>query len=94
VINESGKELTNLSFLAQPGLGALRDVGQQGLMGMIADLGAGQATRAAPVYSRDYNVPRGAVVMMPLEALPWTGAAPAAGIPPKDAPQTEGVCKV
>jgi caspase domain-containing protein len=94
VINESGKELTDLSFLAQPGLGGLRGAGQQGLLGMIADLGAGVSTRAAPVMSRDPNVPRGAVVMMPLEALPGTGAAPAAGIPPRNAPQTEGVCRL
>jgi hypothetical protein len=94
VLNESGKELTDLSFLGQTGLGAMRGMRQQGILGMIDDLGAGVPTRAAPIMSRDPNVPRGAVVMMPLEALPATGAEPASGIVPKDAPQTEGVCKV
>ncbi len=93
VINESGKDLTDLRFLGQPGLGALRDVGQPGLLGMLDDLGAGRQTRAAPPSTtRDFNTPRGAVVMMPLEALPPTGAAAAADTPVNDPRPFEGEC--
>ena len=93
VINESGKDLTDLSFLTQPGLPvATRGVDQEGLMGMLADLGSGVPTRAAPVMQTDTKTPRGAVVMVPLEALAPTGAAPAAGIAPADARQPEGSC--
>jgi hypothetical protein len=93
VINESGKDLTDLSFLTQPGLPvATRGVDQEGLMGMLADLGSGVPTRAAPVMQTDTKTPRGAVVMVPLEALAPTGADPAAGIAPADARQPEGSC--
>jgi len=93
VINESGKDLTDLSFLTQPGLPvATRGVDQEGLMGMLADLGSGVPTRAAPVMQTDTKTPRGAVVMVPLEALAPNGADPAAGIAPADARQPEGSC--
>jgi hypothetical protein len=92
VVNESGKELTDLSFLAQPGLSGLRDVSQPGLLGMLGDLGAGQPTRAAPVSMRDPKVPRGAVVMLPLEAQAATGAAAAADTPVKDDREQQGDC--
>ena len=49
-------------------------------------------TRAAPVMQTDTKTPRGAVVMVPLEALAPTGADPAAGITPADARQPEGSC--
>jgi Caspase domain len=93
VINESGKELTDLSFLGQPGLGAMRGIEQPGLLGMIDALGAGQSTRAAPVGARDPKVPRGAVVMMPLEVLAATQAASAADTPIDDPRTPEGECR-
>lgn len=93
VINESGKDLTDLSFLGQSGLGSMRGLQQPGLLGMLADLGDGVQTRATAFGARDPKVPRGAVVMMPLEALAPTGAAPADPSALKDAPPLTGECK-
>jgi len=94
VINESGKDLTDLSFLAQPGIPtAKRGLGEQGLLGMIDDLGAGVPTRAIPVSSRDTKTPRGAVVMVPLEAQPATGAQKAAEVRVDDPRTPEGSCQ-
>ena len=93
VINESGRDLTDLSFLTQPGLPvATRGVDQGGLMGMLADLGSGVPTRAVPVMQTDTKTPRGAVEIMPVEALASTGAAPASGNRPTDERQSEGSC--
>jgi hypothetical protein len=92
IVNESGKDLTDLHFLTQPGLAGLRGIEQPGLLGMLSDLGNGQTTRAAPPAARDPNVPRGAVVMMPLEALPATGQPSAADIAPSDPRSPVGEC--
>jgi len=92
IINESGKDLTDLHFLTQPGLAGLREIEQPGLLGMLSDLGNGEVTRAAPPAARDPKVPRGAVVMMPLEALPATGQPAAAGIAPADPRAPVGEC--
>jgi hypothetical protein len=93
VVNESGKDLTDLSFLTQPGLPvATRGVDQQGLMGMLTDLGSGQPTRAVPIMNTDTKTPRGAVVMVPVEALDPTGKDAAADITPVDDRQPEGSC--
>jgi hypothetical protein len=59
---------------------------------MLSDLGNGEATRAAPVAARDPKVPRGAVVMMPLEALSATGQPSAADIAPADPRPLAGEC--
>lgn len=94
VINESGKDLVDLSYLAQRGIiTRTRDVGDQGLLGLIADLGAGESTRGpAPVASKAAAVPRGAVMMVPLEVLPATGATPAAEIALADPGVLTGDC--
>jgi hypothetical protein len=94
VLNESGKDLTDLSFLTQPGLPvATRGPGQNGLLGMLADLGAGVPTRGPNVVATAKGqTPRGAVVMLPVEALDATGAAPAAEITPSDPRTPEGSC--
>ncbi len=85
VINESGKDLTDLSFLTQRGIVTkTRGPEQEGLLGMIADLGAGVPTRGPTALStRDTKTPRGAVVMVPVEALEATGEQPAAEIAPE-----------
>ncbi|MEO8756576.1 MAG: caspase family protein [Devosia sp.] len=94
VINESGKDITDLSFLTQPGLrDATRGPGEEGLLGMLADLGSGVPTRGPTIIaSADTKTPRGAVVMMPVEALAPTGADPASGIAPTDPRTAEGSC--
>ena len=71
IVNESGKDLTDLSFLTQRGIvQRTRGPEEQGLLGMIADLGAGVPTRGPTALSlRDTKTPRGAVVMVPVEAL-------------------------
>ena len=65
---------------------------QQGLMGMLSDLGSGQPTRAVPVMNTDTKTPRGAVVMVPVEALDPTGREPAANITPAGDHEAEGSC--
>ncbi|MEP7239242.1 MAG: hypothetical protein ABI697_00005, partial [Devosia sp.] len=92
VINETGKEITDLRFLTQPKLAATRGLEQPGLLGMLDDLGAGVATRASPPSQRDYKTPRGAVVMVPLEALPGSGATRAADMALSDPRTPEGEC--
>lgn len=94
VINESGKDLTDLNFLTQPGLPvATRGTERAGLLGMLGDLGMGAPTRGpTAIATADTKTPRGAVVMMPVEALAATGASPAAGIAIDDARRPAGSC--
>jgi len=94
VLNESGKDLTDLSFLTQPGLPvATRGADQGGLLGMLSDLGQGIPTRGPLLIANsDTKTPRGAVVMMPVEGRPGTGAEPASGIAPKGVPPATGAC--
>ena len=94
VLNESGKDLTDLSFLTQPGLPvATRGAGQEGLLGMLTDLGSGVPTRGPLlIAATDNKTPRGAVVMMPVEARTGTGAEPAANIAPQGAHPPAGAC--
>jgi hypothetical protein len=94
VLNESGKDLTDLSFLTQPGLPvATRGTDQAGLLGMLSDLGSGVPTRGPTIVATaDTKTPRGAVVMMPVEALAATGAEAAAGIAVSDPRTPEGSC--
>lgn len=95
VLNESGKDLTDLSFLTQPGLPVkTRGPDQEGLLGMLADLGSGVPTRGPTIAaaSTDTTTPRGAVAMLPVEALDATGADPASGITPNDPRTPEGSC--
>lgn len=95
VINESGKDLTDLSFLEQRGIVVrTRGAGDSSLLGMIADLGAGVPTRGpAAVANQDSKQPRGAVVMVPLEVQPATGAEAASAIPVQAKPLT-GTCQI
>ncbi len=83
VINESGKDLTDLSFLEQRGIVVrTRGANDVGLMGMIADLAAGVPTRGpVPAANQDVGQPRGAVVIVPLEVDVATEAEPAANVP-------------
>ncbi|MEQ1899455.1 MAG: caspase family protein [Devosia sp.] len=69
VLNENPKDVTtDLSYLSQPAITRTRDAGDDSLMGMIADLGAGESTRGpTPVASKTSTAPRAAVVMVPLE---------------------------
>ena len=94
VLNESGKDLTDLSFLTQPGLPALRrGVSDDSLIGMLGDLGAGVPTRGPTIAAgADTRTPRGAVLMLPVEALAATGQPPASGITPNDPRPPEGSC--
>jgi len=94
VINESGKDLTDLSFLTQPGIApATRGGEQPGLLGMLNDLGSGVPTRGPTLAAAsDSKTPRGAVVLLPLEVQAQTGADPAAGITPDDPRAPEGSC--
>jgi hypothetical protein len=94
VINESGKDLTDLSFLEQRGIVVrTRGPNDEGLMGMIADLAAGMPTRGpTPAANPDTKQPRGAVVMLPLEVAAATGAEPAATLPLEAEPFT-GSCQ-
>ncbi|RYE10824.1 MAG: caspase family protein [Hyphomicrobiales bacterium] len=94
VVNESGKDITDLSFLTQRGI-VVRTRGAEdtSLVGMLADLGAGEPTRGpAAVASRDSKQPRGAVVMVPLEVLEATNDTPARDITPTDERQPVGSC--
>ena len=94
VVNESGKDLTDLRFLEQRGI-VVRTRGPEdaSLIGMLADLGAGQPTRGpAAVSTRDTKQPRGAVVMVPLEVVEPSGAPPAAEIEPVDERTPVGAC--
>lgn len=94
VVNESGKDLTDLSFLTQRGI-VVRTRGPEdtSLVGMLADLGAGEPTRGpGAVATRDAKQPRGAVVMVPLEVLEATGDTPARDIAPSDERQPIGSC--
>ncbi|GEM_PF-353805 len=94
VVNESGKDITDLSFLTQRGI-VVRTRGpeDQSLVGMLADLGAGIPTRGpAAVSTRDTKQPRGAVVMVPVEAVEPTGETPAAHIAPADPRPLTGSC--
>ena len=93
VVNESGKELTDLSFLTQRGIVVrTRGANEDGLVGMLADLGAGQPTRGPVAPSRDIQQPRGAVVMVPLEVNSSKGQTAAAQIAPVDERKPMGSC--
>lgn len=92
VVNESGSNLNDLSFLTQPGLHRDAVMNEGGLIGMLNDLGAGQPTRAVPIMNTDTKTPRGAVVMVPVEALAPNGKDPASGITPTDDRTAEGSC--
>lgn len=94
VINESGKDLTDLSFLTQPGISpATRGVDNGGLLGMLADLGSGVPTRGPTIVATsDTKTPRGAVVMVPVEVLEPTDKQAAAEIPISDTRTPEGSC--
>jgi hypothetical protein len=60
---------------------------------MLSDLGSGVPTRGPTIVkTADTKTPRGAVVMMPVEALAGSGAEPAAGILVEDARTPEGSC--
>ena len=64
-----------------------------GLLGMLSDLGQGIPTRGPLLIANsDTKTPRGAVVMMPVEGRPGTGAEPASGIAPKGVPPATGAC--
>jgi hypothetical protein len=94
VVNESGKDLTDLSFLTQRGL-TVRTRGPEdtSLIGMLADLGSGEPTRGpTSLATRDTKQPRGAVVMVPVEVLEPTGDTPAAEIEPVDERTPMGSC--
>ncbi|HWA20541.1 MAG TPA: caspase family protein [Devosia sp.] len=69
VINENPKDVTtDLAYLQQPAITRTRDVGDDTLMGMIAGLGAAEATRGpTPVATKTSTAPRAAVVMVPIE---------------------------
>ena len=94
VINESGKDLTDLSYLTQRGIiSRTRGFGDQGLMGLLADLGAGEASRGpTPVSSKSTATPRGAVITVPIEVLPKSGDTPAAQLPLADPSVLTGDC--
>jgi hypothetical protein len=93
IVNESGKELVDLSFLAQPGITRTRGAGDEGLLGALADLGAGQPTRGpTALAARDPKQPRGAVVMVPLEAIEPSGEQPAGEIDISDERPLTGSC--
>ena len=96
VVNESGKDLTDLRFLEQRGIVRTRAGvdDSEGLLAMLADLGAGQPTRGpAAVSTRDTKQPRGAVVMVPVEVIEPSGETPAAEIAPVDERATVGSCE-
>jgi hypothetical protein len=92
VVNESDKNLTDLGFLAQPGIIRSRGLGEPALLGMIDDLGAGEATRAAPVMRSASQTPRGAVVVMPLDIEAATGATAVKKMGLADDPAWTGDC--
>ena len=80
VVNESGKDITDLSFLEQRGV-VVRTRGPEdtSLVGMLADLAGGQPTRGpTSAAKQDTKQPRGAVVMVPLEVIEPNGEQPAA----------------
>jgi hypothetical protein len=94
VVNESGKDITDLSFLEQRGIVVrTRGASDTTLAGMLADLGAGVPTRGpTAAQQRDSKQPRGAVVMVPLEVAPSNGETPAAQIAPVDDRKPVGAC--
>jgi hypothetical protein len=94
VVNESGKDLTDLSFLTQAGITpATRGVEDGGLLGMIADLGSGVPTRGPTLAATsDTKTPRGAVLMVPLEVQVTTDAQAAAEIAVSETRTPEGSC--
>jgi hypothetical protein len=60
---------------------------------MLSDLGSGVPTRGPTALANvDTKTPRGAVVMVPVEALEATGKEPAAGISPTGDKTPEGSC--
>jgi hypothetical protein len=94
VVNESGKDLTDLSFLEQRGI-VVRTRGPEdtSFIGMLADLGAGAPTRGPTAAAqRDTKQPRGAVVMVPVEVIEPSGETPAAEIAPVDERVPVGSC--
>lgn len=94
VVNESGKDITDLSFLEQRGI-VIRTRGPEdtSLVGMLADLGAGLPTRGpTSAQKNDTKQPRGAVVMVPLEVIEASGEQPAAEITPVDERSPVGEC--
>lgn len=95
VVNESGKDLTDLGFLTQTGIRPpTRGLADQSLLGMLEDLGAGEPTRGPiPSATRDPKVPRGAVVIVPLEVSAASGAQPASEMPLQNAEPFVGSCE-
>ncbi len=94
VVNESGKDITDLSFLEQRGV-VVRTRGPEdtSLVGMLADLAGGQPTRGpTSAAKQDTKQPRGAVVMVPLEVIEPNGEQPAAEITPVDERTPTGSC--
>ncbi|MEQ1770889.1 MAG: caspase family protein [Devosia sp.] len=69
VLNENSKEVTtDLSYLQQAAITRTRDAGDDTIMGMITDLGAGDATRGpTTVATKASTAPRAAVILIPLE---------------------------
>lgn len=93
IVNESGRDLTDLSYLTQPGITRTRGAEDSGLLGALADLGAGQATRGPTALStRDGKQPRGAVVVVPLEVQPALTADAPEAVAPAGAPALTGQC--
>jgi len=94
VVNESGKDLTDLRFLEQRGV-VVRTRGPEdtSLMGMLADLASGMPTRGpTSAQQRDSKQPRGAVMTLPLEVIEASGEQPAAEIAPVDERTPVGSC--
>jgi hypothetical protein len=94
VVNESGKDLTDLSFLEQRGIKvATRGAGDTSLAGILADLASGTPTRGpTSAQKNDSKQPRGAVVMVPLEVIEANGEQPAAEIAIVDERTPTGSC--
>jgi hypothetical protein len=94
VVNESGKDITDLSFLEQRGA-VVRTRGPEdtSLVGMLADIAGGQPTRGPTAAAKqDSKQPRGAVVMVPLEVIEPNGEQPASEIPVSDPREPVGSC--
>jgi len=94
VVNESGKDLTDLSFLEQRGIKvATRGAGDTSLVGILADLASGTPTRGpTSAQKNDTKQPRGAVVMVPLEVIEANDEPPAAEIAAVDERTPMGQC--
>ena len=94
VVNESGKDLTDLSFLEQRGIKiATRGAEDTSLVGILADLASGTPTRGpTSAQKNDTKQPRGAVVMVPLEVIEANGEQPAAEIAVVDERTPTGSC--